>query len=491
VPLLTSAPPALERCSRRRLIGLLTALFGAWHAVLYAAGVRFDTSTLEFSWQFLASEWLRTDLVRSLVALHSQPPLFNLLLGVVFKLAPGHESVAFQALFTSGAYVLYLALFGLLRQLGVSRGRALIVSTLYLTSPGVVLYEHWLFYTFPISVLVALSALLLMRALRRPSLVGFSAAFLCVASLGLLRSVFHPLHFIFTVIGVFAVVPRAQRGLIVKCAVLPLILILTVATKNLVLFGSTGSSSWLGMNVARVALGSVNKEVRQTLAAQGQLTPTSIASPFSEVDVYPRCAAEEVRPDWPQLTVSQTPSGIPNYNHARYLCASRDYLQDSITVVRLHPAAVLRTLARSWVLYFRPVSEYGLLTLNKTPLRTWEALHDVLSPKLPLPQMWLGFTELPFTTGILLPTLFLLSAWIVRRRASWGALDREQMFVVLYALVTGVAFALVVNTLESGENNRFRAEVDPLHAVLFGLVVDRLWKRWRRPAIVEESATSR
>jgi hypothetical protein len=50
---------------------------------------------------------------------------------------------------------------------------------------------------------------------------------------------------------------------------------------------------------------------------------------------------------------------------------------------------------------------------------------------------------------------------------------------------------LVVNTLESGENNRFRAEVDPLHAVLFGLVVDRLWKRWRRPAIVEESATSR
>ena len=54
--------------------------------VFYLIGVRFDFQPLYFYLQIIDPRLLKTDLIRSIVYLHSQPPLFNLFLGIVLKL---------------------------------------------------------------------------------------------------------------------------------------------------------------------------------------------------------------------------------------------------------------------------------------------------------------------------------------------------------------------------------------------------------------------
>jgi hypothetical protein len=68
---------------------LLTAAFVISRIAYYRAGVRFDLSPLFGYWQYVDLDLLRHDLVRSVYYLHSQPPLFNLYLGLVVKVFGG------------------------------------------------------------------------------------------------------------------------------------------------------------------------------------------------------------------------------------------------------------------------------------------------------------------------------------------------------------------------------------------------------------------
>ena len=80
---------------------VILATFALSRLALYSAGVRFDASTLSWYHQYIEPALLRDRLFESLLNLHSQPPGFNLALGLALKLAPVH----FAALI-HGAYVL-------------------------------------------------------------------------------------------------------------------------------------------------------------------------------------------------------------------------------------------------------------------------------------------------------------------------------------------------------------------------------------------------
>src|SRR5689334_4249032 len=135
------------RISSRTLL-LMTAAFIASRVGFHRAGVRFDTSRLETMWQFLDANLLRTDLARSLLHLHAQPPLYNLFLGVVLKLFPGDGAAAFHAAHLVIGWAASLALVSLLIRLGVGTWLAVAATTLLMVSPAFVLYESWLSYSF-------------------------------------------------------------------------------------------------------------------------------------------------------------------------------------------------------------------------------------------------------------------------------------------------------------------------------------------------------
>ena len=82
--------------------------------------VRFDDTPLYYYLQFVDPLLLQNDLIRSVTHLHSQPPLFNLLVGVVLKVFPEHYTFAFNAIYVGLGATLIVCMFRLMRRFGAA-----------------------------------------------------------------------------------------------------------------------------------------------------------------------------------------------------------------------------------------------------------------------------------------------------------------------------------------------------------------------------------
>jgi hypothetical protein len=77
----------------------VSIVFLSSQLLAYLLGIRFAGSLriiIEPFWQYLDPLILKTDLLRGLYYLHSQPPLFNWLLGVILQLFPNHYEFVFS-----------------------------------------------------------------------------------------------------------------------------------------------------------------------------------------------------------------------------------------------------------------------------------------------------------------------------------------------------------------------------------------------------------
>jgi hypothetical protein len=128
----------------RPLLLIMLAFIGS-RLVYYHLGVRFDPHLLPTQWPCIEVALLRDDLCQSILYLHIQPPLFNLFLGIVLKLFPEHWALAFNITYLLLGLLLSTATFQLMEKLHVPRGMALLLTILFLASPGCVLYENYLF----------------------------------------------------------------------------------------------------------------------------------------------------------------------------------------------------------------------------------------------------------------------------------------------------------------------------------------------------------
>ena len=479
----------LEVLPTKRVLVLMVGVFGLVHLGYYLAGVRFDVVPLVRFFQFLDPELLRHRLAESLFYLHSQPPLFNLFLGIVLKLFPGHEAIAFHTTYLALGLVLYLALFTLMRRLGISRIVALALSTWFIVSPSFVLYEHWLFYTLPLAVVLTLSVLLFHQVLEARTAWAALGFFTSLFLLSGIHSMFH-LAYCLVAMGAVLVLCRGQRRMILLTAAFPLLLIASLPTKNLVLFGEFATSSWAGMNLSGPTLRAVPIEERERLVAAGKLSRLALIPRFARLTSYPQ---EYVRvrgfEGIPALRQVRKSTGFGNYNHLAYVAISRQYLKDDLHVLLHYPKYALAGWLNAWLHYFRSTSDYGFFYGNLAKIVPVNVLYDYLFyGKVPrcrvqlddLPIHYAPYRESRLYVFLLigLPLLLVLGfRTALRERRTGLSLDRDQRMLLLY-LCLNVAFVAVVgNILEVGENQRFRFATDPLDVVLLGLLVEQLRRR--------------
>lgn len=476
----------IESASRAQLAFGLVAVFLVSRAAYFALGVRFNDYPLGVYWQFLPVRLLRTRLIESLLHLHAQPPLYNLYLGCVLKLAGERHAILFHAVNVLLGLGVLLGSLALMRRLGVSRLRAAAVSLWFVTSPAFVAYENWLFYTLPLAFLLLLSALLLEGFLRRGTAVAGSAFFCVLFAIGASRSLFHLAWFVAIGLGLAAARPRL-RGTLLRCGAVPLLLLLALYAKNGVLFGKFGVSSWVGMSLARLTVREMAPDLQERLIAEGRLSPVSRVVPFSKPDSYPAelFAVPTRFARVPALASLEKLNDATNFNHFGYLRVSDLYLADALCVLRHEPDVYRRALAEAWEIYFRSPSSLKFLGVdNRRTLATLFDVYDYLFfGRVP----WVGFSrgergEADFSgaryLGLLLglPLLLAFGAWVAWGGAA-GQLGPDQRLVVGYLCFNIAWVALVGNLLELGENNRFRFETDPLSLALFGLLIQRLRPR--------------
>lgn len=476
--MLPSVPPRKDLAACAAVLGA----FAVIHAAAWAAGLRFHYETVAFAWQLLDPELLSRDLLHGVWLLHGQPPLYNLYVGAVFKAFGTGSPLPFQAIQAAMGAALALVLYALQRQLGARPWIAAAVAIALVATPAFLLYEHWLFYTFPLAFLVAVAALLAGRYARTGSRATLAALVWTWAILCATRSLFHLVYFL----GALALVaswrltrPRA----IAAIAAAPLLLLLGLHAKSTALFGTFSTSSWAGMSVARVVTLHASRATFERLLAERKISRVSLVGPYSPPAAYPpqlMAVPAHLAPE-PAVASPAKSTGFPNLNHYGYIAISRVYLHDAIEIARAEPGALLRGWAAAWQAYFRSATEHFALGAARADLApAADAYETLLGRDLPVPYLLLALLLLAaFVGGIALA-----------RGGPAAPLARPARLLAGYLLCQIAYVALVGNALEAGENNRFRFMTDPLTAVLLGALLERALAWLRRGAEGAEGAPS-
>ncbi len=486
---------------RRRFVAVLAVFFAGTHAMLYALGVRMDTTPLGVFMQYADPELLKTHLLQTCWYLHIQPPLFNLFLGIILKGFPNSYGLAFNVVYLLLGFGLYVTVVYLQTRLGVSRFLATLIATVFMASPTFILYEHLLAYTFPCAALLALSALLLDGYLRD----GFARTgwlfFSVLVLLGGIRATYHLVYFAMVAVFVLIVV-RPPRRKVLWMILIPALVLTSFYAKNYALFGEFTTCSFAGKNLWIKTIGNLRWDDKTRLVEEGRLSPVSLVNRFEAVSSYPE-EFQHVKgfEGVPVLREETKSTGEINYNNLAQLAISDAYCRDAVYGLIHFPKVFVATTLQAWLNYFTPGSSRAADSLNYPLLKPLAGTYDrVLYGELNFPledrypllehHDWGNHQYLFLLLG--LPLVLAYGLW-----CSFGfgrsrhRLTREQRLVIFYLCLNVLYVAIVGTTMELNETSRFRFETDPFFVVLAGMLLQHVMSRfartplWLLPAHVE------
>ncbi len=469
-------PRMKSELSWRAEVGGWTGVFLLSRLIFYWVGVRFDTKPLSFFWQLIDPVLLQTDLARSLWHLHAQPPLLNLLIGLVLKVGGEASRPIFHLIFLLLSWAMGLAMLALMRRLRVPAAARWLGTVLFAIGPATVLYENHLFYTLPVAALLAASALFLHRWASDGRFGDLFIFWLLAAALVLTRSLYHPLWFVLLFGGLWMVRRTAVRQLAGAVA-LPALLLVVWFGRGALLFGETGGSSWLGMSLTKMLTMRLSDEELAAFAAGPPPEPILSIRPFRELPAYAALLPSRSDTGVPLLDQPFKSSGAPNFHHLAYVGLSRQYLGAAVERIRREPGRYGRALAFAYGFFFAPAHDGNLLAENRRKIRPWSRGADLLLGQWKLFGWQSGKPRFAWLLALGLPLLVGGSVWRLARKARAGQLASADGLTLAYLLFVIFWVALVGNSLEMGENHRFRYEVDPFLVVLAVLGATALWRR--------------
>lgn len=493
------------RLVRRHPAWATVVLFGLTRIGYVALGLEFNPQALNGQmWHLLDLDALQNDLWRSIWYLHYQPPLFNLLVGVVLNVSPDHAAGILQAIWIGAGLVLALASRDLLARLGVAPVWSVLAAVFLVTDTAYVLYENMLNFTYlepALLVLFLRSLLAVMQDARGRDrwLAGVSALLLA-----LLRPWLHPL-LLLAVAGVMIQHERALdeerlgpgvrlRG--VAYLLIPTLLVTAWYGKNQLLFGEFTASTWVGGNLARVTTYSVSEDDRIEMVSDGVLSRLALVGPFAiaaqaqpHVDPPP----SSPRTDALALTSAFKANGTQNWNYIGLLPVWEGYQDDAVAFIWARPGDYATAMGRSWQIYFYP-PQLGQTMETVLELERIDAAYRRLRglPRRPpspffQPDQWGDFdptrVELVTVAGFLVVLAWPIGRVIGDRRRGWRFLAYSKTtFLVLTGSIV-LIYSVGMNAAELFENNRFRLTIDPfiflLPTALAFSVARWIRARWR------------
>jgi len=484
---------AQPRATRPNLPVPLMAVLGCFivsRLLAYAASIRFDSYRGIQLMHFIPEELLRTRLLSSVFHLHNQPPLFNIYLGIVYKLFPGSETTVFHAVhFLMGA-ALAVTMYLLMTRLGVSGRVSAVLTCLFTVSPAAVLFENLLYYTFPVAVMLCLSAFFLHRFMDGGRILDGAVFFSLLAAIVLTRSMFH-LAWFAAWLCIVVMLRRSRWKKTVLVAVIPFAAALFPFAKNAVLFGGFSSSSWLGMSLAKITTMKLSEDERIDRIGDGELSELSLLPPFKPVWYYKQYTRIPAFQETgvPVLDMDMYPNGGHNWNNASLYSISEQYLEDALFVLKRYPGVFLGGVADSFRIFFFPAGDwfhfYASID-NISHISLYEKLYNFLvcgqvtafgSAAEKRNDQW-GYFDTARHMGFLILAFYLAAVgygvFFLVRSVKRGTLNTPAGATMLFIVLTVLYVTLIGNCLESGENERFRFTVDPLLMIAFGVFIQRI-----------------
>jgi hypothetical protein len=398
---------------------------------------------------------LREHLAESLWYLHSQPPGFNLGVGLVLKAFPESYYAPFSLAYAAMGLALTLSLYLLLVRVGLSSLPSAVVAGVFAASPAAVLYENLLFYDYPVAFLLTGAALALTFYVSRPTFVRGLAFFALLGALVYTRSLYH-LVWLLAVIALVTYLRGVDRRRVLLASLVPLLLVVGLYAKNLVLFGVPATSSWTGMNLVQTTVGALSPEETIELIESGRLSRFAAIGIFEPLERYGDLIEPEEPTGVPVLDERRKALGHINANNPGYIQVSDGLLEDDLWVIRNRPGTFLHGIVRAHRSFFSTPTKLDFLYENRTKVAAYERAWSTFV---------YGTTRLGNGVGLVILAAYALalgfgavSTFRTLRARAWS----PAAVVVAFCFLT-IAYTMVVaNISETTESYRYRWVLDPL-----------------------------
>ena len=406
---------------------------------------------------------LANHLCQSLFYLHAEPPGFNLFLGLVLKLFPGRDSEAFSLLYAVMGLVISISLYCLMADLAVSTFISTTLTLLFILSPASILFEEFLYNTYPAMTVLCIAAVCLQRFLRSGSRVAGIGFLISLDVVVLIHSTFQIVWMIVPLAAIYWF--QRERFRTIKWVSLGAVcLILLLQLKNAILFGAFTTSSWLGLHLASTTTMQIDPWDRLQLVKKHELSPFALIDRFSTLDLYEPLIGPTPKTGIPVL--DQKEKRNPNYNNIAAIKIEKGYRRDALWVITHHPTVWLLGMWRAYVLYLAPAGDYYMLDFNRIKLGRLNATYSWLSPDCRL-----AGRVVPLMHVLGLPVIWMFGVATVAVKYVKERRLGSREVVVFFLVFTILYVTIVSNALEFSENQRFRFVIDPFNVVLVGLAI--------------------
>jgi Dolichyl-phosphate-mannose-protein mannosyltransferase len=465
------------RWPRIGLVLVIVAFLASRGIYWHWYGIRFEDNTILDYMQYIDPVLLKTQLLRCIYYLRDQPPLFNFFLGSFLQLFPVHSHEAFAVVYFACGLTLVTSMYLLMLRLRVPWALAAFTAIFFTTSPTTVLYENWLFYTYPVATLLLVAALFLHRFLEKRAFRDALAFFALLATVVLIRGIFH-FVWILALTAALLLFCWKDRRVILRAAAAPLALVLAFYVKTYVVFGGLVSGQmYQQINLAGMTVNHLPDKERQRLIKEKKLSPvtTTPVGDYTRLEVFADYIPKRPPTGIPMLDQLKKSSGYTNWQHSSTVDIAALYGRDGVYVLKHYPKIYLDSLLYNVSVYFLPSSytyPFGTgSSANERRIRPYVYAHDkYIGCQLTRPNTaWTLVVVFPacmlFATGLIV-------RWLRRRRPIE---DLPRALTVLYAWFNVFYVALVTILFSWGDHNRYRFKVTPLYCVLCAMLVSAAW----------------
>lgn len=463
---------------------VLSIVFAASRLVAYGLGIRYDASPMYWFFQILDPVHLQTKLWQSIFYLHSQPPGFNFLIGFILNSTPGFEFFVFRTVYLLTGLSMVFVFFFMLEKLKIHRYVSMPLTIFFMISPPVILFENWLFYTYPTVLMLLASGIFLYLYFEKHTWPPLALFFLMLGAIIVMRSLFTMIWFIIILIGVLMHDRKNAKNIMV-CALLPLLFIICLYLKNYLVFDQPTLSSWFGMNLIKMT-STIPQEKIDAHIELGEVPAIARVQPFGSPTAYSESAAFDTTTGIPVLDAPYKSTGFPNYNHIGYVSLSQQYLDAALFLIQKYPAHYGLSVIKAYYAYMRPSCDSIIFRgNNRERLKGWITFYQNYLLGDVLRNVWQTTYTNRFGQQRMVHFSFLyvfipiLYAWsiIVALKPHTARLTKAGAVFFQFVAFNIIYVTIVGNLIDVSENMRFRFLLVPFTYVLLALLLNKITKK--------------
>jgi hypothetical protein len=409
---------------------------------------------------------LKTNLLHGLYYLHSQPPLYNLFLGLLLKLNP-YISIHFLApsiYFCLGLF-LCLGSFYLLKILGATKNLAFVGALAVMFFPSLIQTERWLQVFYPLAALTLAVTLLIYYFVKTRRFKYFVWFFGLLSVMVLMRSSYHLLVWLLPlmVLALVLVYKFKLPGKKYYILVMAVFFILSgsIYVKNYLNYGMFTSSTWQGFNLD-LTTHYVKKADIQEMINDKKITPIVLIYPLSEPMVFYNYYHLKPNNQNPVVDGLMKSTGYPNFNNTIYPVASKEYQQDALKIILHYPGRYLMSVANEAYIFsgFFQYREFDNFN-NWGSVRVHSGLDRTL----------LYITAFPVPLVMFLMFVWVVY-WLVKKLISGinfkeSSNEEQAVYVLIVFVFFNILYTFgIAIFISAGEANFLRIPIDPLFVSL-------------------------